>query len=78
MTFMNEGTWDRVVRILAGIALGYAAWITWARTASTVSRPGAVSVVFLVIGVIALVTGLVGWCPAYAVFNFSTKKRVAS
>ena len=76
MTFMNEGTWDRVIRMLAGIALGSAAWMTW--PASIMSRPGAVSIVFLAIGAIALVTGLVGWCPAYAVFHVSTKKRVGA
>ena len=36
MAFMNEGTWDRAIRILAGIALGYAAWMTW--PASDVAR----------------------------------------
>ena len=76
MTFMNEGTWDRVIRMLAGIALGSAAWMTW--PASIMSRPGAVSIVFLAIGAIAFVTGLVGWCPAYAVFHVSTKKRVGA
>jgi hypothetical protein len=76
MTFMNEGTWDRLIRILAGIALGYAAWMTW--PASLMSRPAAVSIVFLVIGAIALVTGLVGWCPAYALFDVSTKKRLGA
>lgn len=65
MTFTNEGVWDRVVRILAGILLGYAGWMTW---------PGTLSVVILVVGALALVTGVVGWCPAYALFNCSTKK----
>jgi hypothetical protein len=27
MTFTNEGTWDRVITILVGFALGYAAWV---------------------------------------------------
>jgi hypothetical protein len=76
MAFMNEGTWDRVIRILAGIALGYAAWMTW--PASVLSRPETVSIVFLVIGVIAFVTGFVGWCPAYALFGVSTKKRIGA
>ena len=75
MTFMNEGVWDRVIRILAGSALGYAAWMTWPGTASLMSRPGAVSLVFLVIGAIAFVTGTVGWCPVYRLFDFSTKKQ---
>jgi len=76
MTFMNEGVWDRLIRIVAGIALGYAAWTTWPE--SIMSAPGAVSIVFLVIGAAAVVTGLVGWCPAYALFDVSTKKRVGA
>ena len=78
MTFMNEGVWDRVIRILAGIALGYAGWTVWPGTASLMSRPGVVSLVFLVIGAAAFVTGIVGWCPVYALFNTSTKKRVGA
>jgi hypothetical protein len=66
MTSTNEGVWDRAIRILLAIALGYAAWTAW---------PGTAGIVFLVIGAIALVTGLVGWCPAYALFLISTKKR---
>lgn len=69
MTFTNEGTWDRVLRLLAGIVLGYAAWVIW---------PGALAIVSLVIAAIALVTGLVGWCAAYALFGFSTTKKVAA
>ena len=69
MTFTNEGTWDRVLRLLAGIVLGYAAWVIW---------PGALAIVSLVIAAIALATGLVGWCAAYALFGFSTRKKVAA
>jgi hypothetical protein len=69
MTFTNEGTWDRVIRILVGFALGYAAWVTW---------PGTISIVSLVIGGIALVTGLAGWCPAYAACGISTRRKVAA
>jgi hypothetical protein len=69
MPFMNEGAGDRIVRILAGIALGYAAWMSW---------PGTASLVFLVIGTIALITGVVGWCALYAVFGLSTKTRAGA
>lgn len=74
---LNEGVWDRVFRIVLGVALAYAAWTTWP-TANLVTRPGAVTLVYLVLGAIALVTGFVGWCPGYALFGVSTKKRVAS
>jgi hypothetical protein len=57
----NVGGIDRIVRIVAGIALilvalfsasPYAAW-GW-------------------IGVLPLATGLIGWCPAYQPFGVST------
>lgn len=67
MTFVNEGLWDRLIRLVIGVALGYFAWMTW---------PGTAAMVYLVIGAIAFVTGLVGWCPAYALFGFSTRKKV--
>ncbi|MBI2186431.1 MAG: DUF2892 domain-containing protein [Acidobacteria bacterium] len=67
MTFVNEGLWDRLIRFFIGLALGYAAWMVW---------PGTAAIVYLVIGAIAFVTGVVGWCPAYALFHFSTKKAV--
>ena len=69
MTFINEGTWDRLIRVLVAFVLTYAAWVTW---------PGAISIVLLLIGAIPFVTGLVGWCPAYAVFGISTRKKVAA
>ena len=69
MTFTNEAEWDRVIRVLVALALGYAAWVTW---------PGTISIVSLVIGAMALITGLAGWCPAYAIFRISTRKKVAA
>ena len=70
MTFTNEGTSDRLIRLVLAIAFGYIAWVGW---------PGTVAVVFAVIATIALVTGLVGWCPAYTLFGFSTAaKKIAS
>jgi hypothetical protein len=69
MTFVNEGLWDRLIRLLIGFALGYAAWMAW---------PGTAAVVYLVIGGIAFVTGLVDWCPVYALFGFSTRKKVGA
>jgi hypothetical protein len=66
MTFKNEGASDRMIRLVFAIALGYAAWVAW---------PGAVGVVFAVIAAVVLVTGLVGWCPAYTLFGLSTTKK---
>lgn len=75
---VNEGTWDRVIRILIGLAFGYAAWMTWPGTATILSRTGIWTLVYLVVGLEVLVTGLIGWSPMYALFGFSTKPRVGA
>lgn len=58
MTF-NVGGLDRTFRILVGLALVVAA------ATGTVGIWGYV-------GLIPLITGLVGWCPLYAVFGLKT------
>lgn len=55
----NEASWDRIVRVMAGlILLGLAAtnavgWWGW-------------------LGIIPLATGAIGWCPLYTVLGLST------
>jgi DUF2892 family protein len=55
----NVGGIDRVLRIVAGLAL-----IAWALLFH--------GPVWAWIGVVLLATGLIGWCPAYAPFGLST------
>lgn len=56
---INEGTIDRSLRVVVGLALiGLAA-------TGTVGVWGW-------IGVLPLVTGIVGFCPGYAIFGMST------
>lgn len=62
----NESALDRVIRVIAGIALlavGIFGGIV-----------GAWQIVALVLGALLFITGLVGFCPAYRLFKFSTKK----
>ncbi|KAI5916715.1 DUF2892 domain-containing protein [Thauera sp. 2A1] len=54
----NVGGMDKIVRILAGIAL-----IAWALMGGPV---------WAWIGVVPLATGLMGWCPAYTLFGMNT------
>ncbi len=60
----NEGTIDRVLRVVLGAALitgfflnpdGAYSWLYW-------------------LGVIPLLTGAAGWCPLYSVFGINTCK----
>ncbi|MDX5409226.1 MAG: DUF2892 domain-containing protein [Thauera sp.] len=54
----NVGGIDKIIRILAGIAL-----IAWALMGGPV---------WAWIGVVPLATGLLGWCPAYTLFGMNT------
>ena len=55
----NVGGLDRAVRIIAGVALvGLAA-------SGTIGAWG-------YIGIVPILTGALGWCPAYLPFGFST------
>ncbi|MCY1369326.1 MAG: DUF2892 domain-containing protein [Betaproteobacteria bacterium HGW-Betaproteobacteria-9] len=55
----NVGGIDRILRILVGIALIAAAAM------------GSIGV-WGYIGVVPLLTGLMGWCPPYALLGFNT------
>ena len=60
----NVGTIDRVVRIIIGIAFlaGFAL--------NMVAAP--LSYLVALVGIIALVTGVIGTCPAYSLLGFNT------
>ncbi|HEY5277203.1 MAG TPA: DUF2892 domain-containing protein [Coriobacteriia bacterium] len=62
---VNEGTIDRVVRVILGVALAYIGYLTG----------GVWGIVLYVLAAVALVTGFTGFCLLYKLFgDFSTKK----
>ena len=62
MTHCNVGSTDRALRLVVGIVLiGYGTYIT-----------GTTGVVMGVVGLIPLITGLAGKCPAYSLFKINT------
>jgi hypothetical protein len=63
----NEGVFDRVARILLGYLL-----------LSAFSLIDGNLKWLTLIGIAPLLTGLVGWCPAYVPFRFSTFARRSS
>ncbi len=60
----NEGMADRVLRVIVGVAL-VALYVM-----GTVA--GGWGLAALVVGIIALVTGVVGMCPLYMILGVST------
>jgi hypothetical protein len=64
---MNEGTIDRLIRIVLGAALTYIGYTLGG---------GVWSIVLYVLAAVAVVTGITGFCLLYRLFgNFSTAKK---
>jgi len=63
---VNEANWDRIARVVLGAVLLYLG------LGGVVA--GTLGIVLDVLGAIFLLTGLVGFCPLYTIFKFSTKK----
>lgn len=63
----NMGTVDRLIRI--GFAMGIAVLYFTGRI------NGTAAVILGVVGLVLLLTSLVGWCPAYVPLGFGTRKR---
>ncbi len=65
----NEGTADRAVRAIAGIAALVVAFMFLGVTAGSI-----LGIVVAVVGAVLLVTSLVGFCPAYTLLGMNTCK----
>jgi len=64
MKIANEASWDRIARVALGVVLLGLGW--------TGTVDGALGTVFKFLGFVPLATGLLGWCPIYAIFQFRT------
>lgn len=63
---VNQANWERVARVVLGIILMY---VGFGGVAA-----GTLGTVIGILGVVALLTGLSGWCPLYAALKTGTKK----
>lgn len=63
----NLGAADRTIRILVAIIVGYLV------IRGQVS--GTLAWILGILTVVLVVTAVVGWCPFYVPFGFSTKKK---
>lgn len=61
----NAGSVDRAVRIIVGLILIVTGFFVVA---------GTTGIILGLIGFVPLITGLVGWCPAYIPCNINTRK----
>jgi hypothetical protein len=63
---VNEAVWDRAVRVVAGLVMLYLGWT------GVIGGFGGTFLKWF--GLLPLVTGIVGFCPAYPLLGFRTKK----
>jgi hypothetical protein len=68
MRFVNEAAWDRILRVVLGAGLLALSW------GGVIGGTG--GTVLKVVGFIPLLTGVIGWCPLYALFHFRTNRSV--
>ncbi len=61
----NESSWDRIARVVLGVAL-----IVGGLTAVG----GTGGYIMAAVGLVPLVTGLIGWCPIYSILKIGTKE----
>jgi hypothetical protein len=60
----NEGKWDRIIRVILGLILFYVGY-------AMLQSPW--NYVAYVVGLILVITGLIGFCLLYSVFKINTK-----
>lgn len=67
---INVGTPDRIVRVILGLFLIAAPFVSgWAPFASLAWTWASV-----IVGLVLMMTGAIRFCPAYRLFNLSTSK----
>ena len=63
----NMGTLDRTIRAIVGVVL-IALW-------PLALLQGTAAIIALVVGVVLLLTALLGWCPPYSLLGINTGAR---
>jgi len=67
---LNMGTIDRVIRILLGLGL-----LTGAVAVYLIPKIPVLSIILGILGLVMLGTSAIGFCPLYAPFKITTRKK---
>ncbi|GAP15480.1 hypothetical protein LARV_03269 [Longilinea arvoryzae] len=67
MSYINESNIDRIIRVILGVIMLVLGWAN--------ILPGALGIVFRYLAFLPLLTGLIGFCPAYAILKIRTNKH---
>lgn len=66
MSWVNEASWDRILRVVLGVVLLYLGW------SGLVG--GGLGTVLKFLGFVPILTGLIGWCPLYSLLKIRTNQ----
>lgn len=64
LTFRNLAVWEQVVRVAVGLIMLILGWTPWSAPWMLVLR---------VLALYPLITGIVGWCPIYALLRLDSR-----
>lgn len=67
---VNLASWDRLLRIAVGLTMLYLGWSDYVN--------GLWAIALVVFAWVPLLTGLLGWCPIYAILGISSNQGAAS
>ena len=65
MKFINEASWDRIARVIVGVALFVIG----------LAVGGGLGTFLAVFAFVPFLTGLVGWCPLYSLLHVRTNRE---
>lgn len=63
---VNMAGWDRIVRVILAVV--------FIMVSAFVLRFNILGIILTIIGVVFVLTSLVGWCPLYTALGFRTKR----
>lgn len=65
--FSNLAAWDRVLRVLLGLAMLYLGWSDLV--------DGVWAIALVIFAWVPLLTGILGWCPIYSILGISSRRK---
>ncbi|MCS6965106.1 DUF2892 domain-containing protein [Thermoflexus sp.] len=63
---LNMAGWDRIVRLIVAVV--------FILLSAFVLRFNTLGIILTVVGVVFILTSLIGWCPLYSLVGFRTKR----
>lgn len=63
---VNMAGWDRIIRVILAVV--------FIVVSAFVLRFSTLGIILTIIGVVFILTSLVGWCPLYTALGFRTKR----